>query len=59
MGIFGFVGSLAKAAVNTVTLPVSAAVDLVTIDGNETEENVKRLENNVKKMKKSLDDKPR
>lgn len=52
----GFFKSLTKLAINTVTLPVAATVDLVTINGNNTRKTVERMDRNLEKMKKSVDD---
>jgi hypothetical protein len=56
----GFFTSLGKALVNTVTLPVSVAKDLVTgeiiEERNATTRNADRLRRNAESMAKAVDD---
>lgn len=58
--MFGLLKSVTKAAINTVTLPVSVAKDFVTLDtfesNNATERNVDRLKGNLRKIEKELAD---
>lgn len=58
--MFGLLKSVTKLAVNTVSLPVSVTKDLLAgdfvEDRNATTKNIDRIQNNVKKIEKELDD---
>lgn len=53
----GLLGGLLKTAVNVVTLPVSATVDILTAgEENLTEKNLKEIGKNVSEVTKNTTD---
>lgn len=60
MGLFGFAGAVGKAAINVVTLPVTAAKsvvngDIIFEDEHSLSRNLDRLKNNISEAEDELE----